>query len=208
MPYWRAWRAHSRPVGADTSQSREEEGGNVQMHCRAAMPSPCHPYTIPIPSHPVAIVCGSIPSHRVRFHPIPSRAVASQGALPGNFKVGESLYYTGPTLTETLAFGGLSGGAPAGNKWVHGQRGEVVGPAMSEAAKGKGLSMRFHGNKDNVNCWLTELSRSPPVRRATLAAQRCSPPPLHAAACCLLVLPFCCQTVMPLPYTYDMIPMG
>ena len=84
--------------------------------------------------------------------------MASQEALPGIFNLTEHVFYTGPNYTF-----------PNGDKLVHGQQGEVMGPAMLESLKGKGLSIRFPGNKANVltECFLTELSRSPPVSGAT-----------------------------------------
>ena len=42
-----------------------------------------------------------------------------------------------------------------------------MGPVMSGSKKGKEPAMRFPGNKDNLECLLTELSRSPPVSGAT-----------------------------------------
>ena len=81
--------------------------------------------------------------------------MASQEALPGIFDMAEHVFYTGTSQTF-----------PDGNKLVHGQQGEVMGPA-SESHKGKGLAMHFSGNKVNVECLLTSLSRSPPVSGAT-----------------------------------------
>ena len=63
-----------------------------------------------------------------------------------------------------LFFVGGSQTYPSGNKLVHGQRGEVVGPATGENTKGKALKMRFPGNKGTIDCYLTLLSREPPVR--------------------------------------------
>ena len=83
-------------------------------------------------------------------------AVASQEALPGIFDMTEHVFYTG--ANETF---------PNGDKVVHGQQGEVMGPATSESYKGKGLSIRFPGNKGNVECRLPSLSWSPPVSGAT-----------------------------------------
>ena len=80
----------------------------------------------------------------------------SQEALPGIFDLAEHVFYTGANQTTSN-----------GDKLVHGQQGEVMGPALSESHKGKGLSMRFPGNKGNVECLLTSLSRSPPVSGAT-----------------------------------------
>jgi hypothetical protein len=83
-------------------------------------------------------------------------AVASQEAMPGIFNMTEHVFYTGDNYTS-----------PNGEKMVHGQQGEVMGPATSESHKGKGLCIRFPGNTLNVNCLLTQLSRSPPVSGAT-----------------------------------------
>ena len=83
-------------------------------------------------------------------------AVVSQEALPGIFKMAEHVYFTGSSWT-----------APNGDKLLHGQQGEVVGPARAESHKGKGLEICFPGNKGNIECLLTNLSRSPPVRSAT-----------------------------------------
>ena len=69
-------------------------------------------------------------------------------ALPGGYTVGDQVFFTGPS--ETF---------PSGNKLVHGQQGELVGPATSETHKGKGVAVRFPGNKVNVNCYLTEVRR-------------------------------------------------
>ena len=66
--------------------------------------------------------------------------------LPGGYKVGEKVFYTG--RSETL---------PSGDKVVHGQQGEVMGPATSVALKGKGVCVLFPGNKGNVQCPLTEV---------------------------------------------------
>ena len=78
--------------------------------------------------------------------------------------MGEKLYYTGSSETITGDFDG--------DKLVHGQQGEVLGPANSESVKGKGLSMQFPGNKGGINCRLTSLSRSPPVRAACVSVWR------------------------------------
>ena len=69
------------------------------------------------------------------------------------------MLYTGPN--ETLS---------NGDKLVHGQQGEVTGPGTSEALKGKGVGVRFPGNKGNVECWLTSVRR-------LRAAPAATPPP-------------------------------
>ena len=71
------------------------------------------------------------------------------GALPGGHTMGQMLYYVGGNQATTN--GALT----------HGEQGEVVGEATVEAHKGKGLAMRFPGNKGNLACLLTELSPSP-----------------------------------------------
>ena len=79
--------------------------------------------------------------------------------LPGGYKVGEKVFYTG--ASQTLS---------SGDKLVHGQHREVMGPATGEATKGKGVSVLFPGNKGNVGCLLTEVRR---LRAASAA----TPPP-------------------------------
>ena len=77
------------------------------------------------------------------------------------------MLYTG--YSETFA---------SGNKLVHGQQGEVVGPATSEEAKGKGVNVLFPGNKSNVNCYLTTVRRLRAAPAAPLPA--CAP---HTRRC-------------------------
>ena len=79
----------------------------------------------------------------------------SQAPLPGGYELSAQLYFIG--ASETLS---------NGDKVVHGAVGEVMGPATFEGYVGKALKMKFAGNKDNINCYLTNLSRSPPVRGA------------------------------------------
>ena len=47
----------------------------------------------------------------------------------------------------------------SGNKVVHGQQGDVTGPATLEHHKGPGLAVRFPGNTGMVNCSLTQVCR-------------------------------------------------
>ena len=75
--------------------------------------------------------------------------------LPGGYKVGEKVFFTGEGKTWD-----------DGDKRMHGQQGEVVGPTTT----GKGVLVRFPGNKDNIGCNLTQ------VRRLYTAAPRCHPP--------------------------------
>ena len=95
--------------------------------------------------------------------------------LPGGYKLGEKVFYSGTSWT-----------APNGEKLVHGQQGEVVGPATAESHKGKGVAVLFPGNKGRVDCYLDTVRRlhaasaSPPARhrrRPHLPAH--APPPLH-----------------------------
>jgi len=73
--------------------------------------------------------------------------------LPGGHTLGQKLFFTGSSAT-----------ASNGEKWTHGQQGEVMGPAAGETVK-NGLVMRFPGNKGNVNCYLSTLSASAPPRK-------------------------------------------
>ena len=87
------------------------------------------------------------------------RAQVSRGApppLPGGYTVGEKVFYTGSSQTFS-----------SGDKLVHGQQGEVTGPATDEATKGKGVAVRFPGNKGNVNCYLTNVRRLRAASAAT-----------------------------------------
>ena len=80
-------------------------------------------------------------------------------ALPGGYKVGDKVFLTGASQTF-----------PDGDKLVHGQQGEVMGPATSEQAKGKGVEVLFPGNKGKVDCYLETVRRPP------------APPPPHPPA--------------------------
>eukprot|EP00964_Phaeocystis_antarctica_P052215 scaffold30550_cov66-Phaeocystis_antarctica.AAC.7 len=53
--------------------------------------------------------------------------------LPGGYKVGEKVFFT--AASQTL---------PNGDKLVHGQQGEVTGPATVEIHKGKGVNLPLH----------------------------------------------------------------
>ena len=70
--------------------------------------------------------------------------------LPGGYAVGEKVYFTGMSMTFE-----------DGDKLTHGQSGEVVGPANRADGQAR-LAMRFPGNKGDVECSLTQLSREPP----------------------------------------------
>ena len=105
------------------------------------------------------------------------RAQVSRDApppLPGGYKVGEKVFYTGASLTWD-----------DGDKIVHGQQGEVMGPGNDEY-EGKGVRVRFPGNKVNTSCLLTEVRRLraasaatlPPAPPTRVAAHAPSPPSL------------------------------
>jgi len=68
--------------------------------------------------------------------------------LPGGFKLGEMLYYIGNS--ETFY---------SGDSVVHGQQGEVIGPALEDPVR---IAIMVPGNKGNIRCRLEELSREPP----------------------------------------------
>ena len=71
--------------------------------------------------------------------------------LPGGYKVGEKLYFIG--ARETVS---------TGDRVVHGEQGEVMGPGTGELASQ--LAIKFPNNKGNVGCSLDNLSRSPPAK--------------------------------------------
>ena len=81
------------------------------------------------------------------------KALAAQaaGPLPGGYAVGEKVFHAAGS--ETIQ---------EGYKVTHGQPGEVKGPATAASHVGKGVSVTFPGNKGNVSCYLTQLSRTPP----------------------------------------------
>ena len=81
--------------------------------------------------------------------------------LPGGYKVGEKVFFTGESKTWD-----------DGDKRMHGQQGEVTGPATLDGVKGKGVNVRFPGNKDNINCLLTQVRR---LRAASAAKPRLRP---------------------------------
>ena len=70
--------------------------------------------------------------------------------LPGDYKVGEKVFYMWSNRTFA-----------DGDKVVHGQQGEVAGPATRELT-GKGVELRFPGNNGDVGCPLTWVSRVGP----------------------------------------------
>ena len=71
--------------------------------------------------------------------------------LPGGYAVGEKVYYVGVSMEHS-----------SGNKWTHGQSGEVTGPATHQTDIGEGLAVKFAGNYEHLGCLLTQLSRAPP----------------------------------------------
>ena len=87
--------------------------------------------------------------------------------LPGGYKLGEKVFYTGANET-----------ASNGDKWVHGQQGEVVGPATGKE-RNTHVNVLFPGNKGNVECLLTT------VRRLRAASAATPPPPAapHTRRC-------------------------
>ena len=76
--------------------------------------------------------------------------------------MGEKVFYT--EANETFA---------DGDKVVHGQQGEVTGPATAESVKGKGVNLRFPGNTGLIACLLTN------VRRLRAASAATPPPAPH-----------------------------
>ena len=89
--------------------------------------------------------------------------------LPGGYKMGEKVFFTGPSQT-------LSNG----DKLVHGGQGEVMGPATGVNSKGKGVDVLYPGNKGGVNCLLTQVRRLRAASAATPPA--CAPHTRRVAA--------------------------
>ena len=58
-------------------------------------------------------------------------------------------------------FTGMSKTFPSGNKLVHGQQGEVVGPGTLEDYVGKGVAVLFPGNKGWIDLLLSDVCRQP-----------------------------------------------
>ena len=81
--------------------------------------------------------------------------------LPGGYKVGEKVFYTG--ASQTL---------PSGNKVVHGQQGEVMGPGTGQNYKGKAVAVLYPGNKGSSECFLDTVRR---LRAASAATPRLRP---------------------------------
>ena len=75
--------------------------------------------------------------------------------LPGGYTVGEKVFFTG--VSQTIS---------NGDKVVHGQQGEVKGPATGED-RDKRVHVLFPGSKGSINCLLTEVSRLRAVSAAT-----------------------------------------
>ena len=71
--------------------------------------------------------------------------------LPGGYRVGDTVFYAAPN--ETF---------PSGDRVLYGEEGEIVGPATSETHKDNGVAVKFSANTGAVNCYLTQLSRTPP----------------------------------------------
>ena len=68
--------------------------------------------------------------------------------LPGGYTVGEQVYYTWTSQT-----------VENGDRVEHGKQGEVAGPAITESHKGKGVAVRFPGNKGAISCHLDQVRR-------------------------------------------------
>ena len=92
--------------------------------------------------------------------------------LLGGYKAGEQIYYTGKSQTF------------ANGNWLeHGKQGEVVGPATSESHRGKGVEVRFPGNKDAINCYLTNVRRCRRAQPHAAPRRTSCPPPSPPTIC-------------------------
>ena len=129
---------HAQPR-APQPTARVREGWWPRAWCGRAA-------SVAAPGRAAAAPC---PPYSLRL--VAVRAQVSRGApppLPGGYTVGEKVFYTDTNQTF-----------PSGNKLVHGQQGEVTGPATAETHKGKGVDVRFPGNKGDVCCYLIEVRR-------------------------------------------------
>ena len=84
--------------------------------------------------------------------------------LPGGYTVGEQVYFTGTSQT-----------VETGDRLEHGNQGEVAGLATSKSHEGKGVALRFPGNKGAINCLLNSVRRR---RRRAQPTRSCQPPHL------------------------------
>ena len=66
-----------------------------------------------------------------------------------------------PTKGDGMHYCAGSQTWPSGDKVTYGQLGEVMGPHPEYPDQAE---MKFPGNKDNIYCFLNQLSRNPPVR--------------------------------------------
>ena len=84
--------------------------------------------------------------------------------LPGGWEVKDLPYFTGKSQTFD-----------DGDKLVHGQQGEMTGPAILESHKGKGVKVLFPGNKGGIDCLLTEVRRLHADSASPTTRHRCRP---------------------------------
>ena len=68
--------------------------------------------------------------------------------LPGGYKVGEKVYFSGDSQTVAN-----------GDKLVHGKQGEVVGPGTLDGYVGTAVAVQFAGNKGAIECYLKRVRR-------------------------------------------------
>ena len=80
--------------------------------------------------------------------------------LPGGFKLGEMIYFTGPCTTFS-----------SGNRLVHGQQGEVTGPGTGECTDC--VEVLFPSNKDDHHPIICSISHGLQNSLAHLKASRC-----------------------------------
>ena len=98
-------------------------------------------------------------------------------ALPGGYKVGEKVFYTGQSFIWSyfsIEYDGKT------LDRVYGEQGEVTGPATTEYTKGKGVKVLFPGNTASINCLLTTVRR---LRAASAATHTPQPAAPHTRRC-------------------------
>merc|ERR1719195_1877647 len=81
--------------------------------------------------------------------------------LPGGWAVGEKCHYLGDSQSWD-----------DGDKLTHGELGTVMGPATFSKA-GKGLSVMFPGNKEQVEVWLKDISPATELPGGWAVGEKC-----------------------------------
>ena len=137
----------------------------------------CHPVRgrrvrVLFPGNEGVIICS--PEDLSRAGPPP---------LPGGWCVNEEVIYLGTDHTFLN-----------GDQVIHGRHGTVTGPAVSDAARGKGIKVLFPGNSGNVECLLYHLGSavsSPLPGESSVPGKNCHWQSAPSSDCSLVFLCVC-----------------